>query len=80
MTTLTATDARKRMYTLIDEIANGSEPVVIAGKRANAVMVSEADWKAIMETLYLTSIKGMRESIVAGMRIPVSKCSKKLDW
>ena len=80
MTTISSTVARNRLYSLIDEVAETSTPVVITGKRANAVMVSESDWSAIQETLYLKSIKGMGESIKKGMKTPISKCSKKLDW
>lgn len=80
MTTISSTVARNRLYSLIDEVAETSTPVVITGKRANAVMVSESDWNAIQETLYLKSIKGIGESIKKGMKTPISKCSKKLDW
>ena len=80
MTAISSTFARKRLYSLIDEVAEISTPVVITGKRANAVMVSESDWKAIQETLYLNSINGMGESIKKGMKTPISKCSKKLSW
>ena len=80
MTAISSTFARKRLYSLIDEVAETSTPVVITGKRANAVMVSESDWNAIQETLYLNSIKGMGESIKKGMKTPISKCSKMRSW
>ena len=80
MTTLTATEARKKLYTLLDDITDSHEAVQIAGKRNSAVLVSEDDWRAIQETLYLTSIQGMKESIIAGLRTPVNKCDKELDW
>ena len=80
MSTCTASQARGRLYRLIDETAESHHPVTITGKRSNAVLVSEEDWNAIQETLYLTSIPGMRESIVTGMKAPLSKCSKKLKW
>ncbi len=80
MTAITSTSARDKLYTLIDQVSKTSEPIVITGKRSNAVMISESDWNAIQETLYLTSIKGMAESIKKGMKTPVLKCSKKLDW
>lgn len=80
MTAISSTLARNKLYSLIDEVARNSKPIVITGKRANAVMISEADWNAIQETLYLNSIKGMSESIKKGMKTPISKCSKKLDW
>jgi antitoxin YefM len=80
MTTLSATEARKRLYSLLDDVAESHEAVQIAGKRHNAVLISEEDWRAIQETLYLTSIPGMKESIQKGLRTPVKKCAKELDW
>lgn len=80
MTSLTATEARKRLYTLVDEVADSHETVQISGKRHSAVLVSEDDWHAIQETLYLSSVPGMKKSIIKGLRTPVRKCSKELDW
>ncbi len=80
MTILNATEARSRLYSLIDEAAESHKPIVIKGKRSNAVLVSEDDWNAITETLYLLSIPGMRESIREGMAQSLSECSKELDW
>ncbi len=80
MTTITATEARARLYRLIDEIAHSHEPITITGKRSNAVLISEDDWRAIEETLYLTNIPGMRESIVEGMKIPLADCDDEVVW
>lgn len=80
MTILNATEARSKLYSLIDEAANTRRPIVITGKRGNAVLISEEDWNAISETLHLLSIPGMRESIREGMETPVSQCSEELDW
>lgn len=80
MTTCTASQARGRLYRLIDETADSHQPITITGKRTNAVLVSEEDWSAIQETLYLTGIPGLRKSIVDGMKAPLSKCSKELKW
>jgi len=63
MSSINATEARSRLYKLLDEIAQSHEPVLITGKRANAVLISENDWRSIQETLHLLSIPGMRESI-----------------
>jgi prevent-host-death family protein len=65
---------------LIDETAETHQPIVITGKRGNAVLISEEDWRAISETLHLMSVSGMAESIKEGMRTPVSECSEELDW
>ncbi|MBU0561099.1 MAG: type II toxin-antitoxin system Phd/YefM family antitoxin [Bacteroidetes bacterium] len=80
MKTITATQARSNLYNLIDETARSSEPVYISGKRNNAILLSEDDWRSIQETLYLLSIPNMRESIIKGMKTPVGKCSDKLIW
>lgn len=80
MTTLTATLARTKLYSLLDEVAQSHEPIQITGKRNNGVLISEDDWRAIQETLFLTSIPGMKDSIVKGMKTPVSKCSREIDW
>ena len=80
MPTLKATEARSRLYQLIDEAATSHEPIVITGKRANAVLISEDDWRSVQETLYLLSIPGMRESLQEGLKTPVKECSEELDW
>ena len=80
MTTLTATQARKNLYSLVDDVAESHTPVQIVGKRNSAVLISEEDWRAIQETLYLTAIPGMRESITDGIKTPVEECDKELEW
>ena len=80
MPIIKVTNARSKLYRLIDEVASSHEPVFISGKRANAVLISEDDWRAIQETLYLLSIPGMRESIREGLKAPVDECSEELDW
>jgi prevent-host-death family protein len=68
------------LYQLVDNAEASHEPIQITGKRSNAVLISESDWRSIQETLYLLSIPGMRESIRKGMKEPLSKASKKLAW
>ena len=80
MKTVAVTKARASWYSLVDEAAESHIPIKITGKRNNAVLVSEEDWRAIEETLYLRSIPGMRESIRTGMTVPVDKCAEKLKW
>ena len=78
--TLTATAARSQLYQLIADVSHSHLPVHITSKKANAVLVSEEDWLAIQETLYLVNIPGMRESILEGMKTPLNKCQQKLKW
>jgi len=80
MPTVTATEARSKLYRLIDQAASSHEPIIITGKRANAVLISEDDWRAVQETLYLLSVPGMRESIREGLATPIEECAEDLDW
>ena len=79
MKSITATFARSDLYRVIDSAVNNHEPIHISGKRGNAVLLGEADWRAIQETLHLVSIPRMRESILQGMKEPIAKCSRKID-
>jgi antitoxin YefM len=80
MASLTATEARKRLYTLVDDVAESHEAIQIVGKRNSAVLVSEEDWRAVQETLYLSSLPEMRKSIREGLETPVEECDEELDW
>lgn len=80
MTAITATKARSSLYQLLDIVAESHEPVLITGRRSNAVLISEDDWRAINETLYLLSIPGMRELIIEGMNTPFDECDAEVEW
>ena len=79
MRTITATSARSEIYGLMDAAQASHEPIQITGKRGNAILIAESDWKAIQETLYLLGIPGMRESIVEGLAEPIDDCSEEID-
>lgn len=80
MTSISVTEARKQLYRLVDDVQNSHEPVQITGKRGNAVLVGEEDWRAIQETLYLVSIPGMRDAILEGMATPVDELEDEPGW
>jgi PHD/YefM family antitoxin component YafN of YafNO toxin-antitoxin module len=80
MTTLNVTEARANLYKLIDDTSASHEPVVITGKRGNAVLLAEDDWNAINETLHLLSVPGMRESILEGMQESIDSAATELNW
>lgn len=80
MTTLTASAARTGLYRLIDQAAESHKPIIISGKRANAVLICEEDWSAIQETLYLLAVPGMRESIKDARVEPLVKSKRILKW
>jgi prevent-host-death family protein len=73
-------EARANLYRLIDQASESYQPIVITAKRGSAVLVSEDDWQAIQETMYLLSIPGMRKSIRDATAEPLSKSARKLPW
>ena len=80
MKTITAIKARANLHRLIDQAAESHQPITIAGKRHDVVLLAAEDWQAIQETLCLLSVPGMRESIKEGMAGPVGSCARALDW
>jgi prevent-host-death family protein len=80
MTTIRAAQAKSKLRQLMDQTARSHEPIVITDERTNAVLISEDDWRAIQETVYLLSIPGMRKSIRKGLVTPLSKCARNLRW
>lgn len=80
MPTLSASEARSKLYRLIDQASLSHEPIVITSKRGNAVLLSEDDWRSIQETIFLLNIPGMRESIREGLATPIEDCKEEIDW
>lgn len=82
MSTINITNARKDLYRLVENVNRYNEPTLIVGKKGNAVLLSEDDWNAIQETLYLNSIEGMAESITDGMETPIEDCISEdlVEW
>lgn len=80
MASTNATNARKNLFRLMEQVNENHEPVLITGKKASAVLVSESDWQAIEETLYLNAIPGMAGSIRRGINTPLDELTDRLDW
>ncbi len=77
---MTVSQARSNIYKIMDETAQTHQPIMITGKRNNVVMLSEEDWNAIEETLYLNAIPGMASSIKEAMEAPDSEFSEDVEW
>lgn len=77
---MSASHARADFYKIMDETANTHEPIVITGKRNNVVMISQEDWNAVQETLYLNAITNMASSICDAMEADDSEFSKSIEW
>ena len=80
MGSISVSEALKRLFSLIDDVRESHEPIEIQGKRGSAVLLSEEDWRAIQETLDLTSIPDMRDSILEGMAAPADAMSEEPGW
>jgi prevent-host-death family protein len=83
MSVINATNARKNLYQLISEVNDNSEPVTIVNNSGkNAVLISEDDWRAIKETIYINSIKGLAENIIENSKTPLDEClqENEVEW
>jgi antitoxin YefM len=72
-------EAQQQLQDLIDSVSQSHQPIIIAGQNSNAVLLSEADWASVQETLHLLSVPGMRESILEGLATPLEECARKLE-
>ena len=80
MTVLNVNSAKEKLDAILEEIQYTYEPFIIAGEKHSAVLISEEVWRSIDETLFLSSIPGMKESIINGMSEKIEDCAVKLDW
>ena len=83
MTAINVTKARDNIYQIIADVNTNCEPITITNNKGkNAVLIGEADWRAIEETLYLMSVPGMAESIIAGGNTPLEECfsEEEVGW
>lgn len=74
MTIINATTARNNFFKLMEEAITTNEPIIVTGKSGNVVLLSEADFRAMKETLYLSSIPTMSEKILEGLNTPLDEC------
>ncbi|MDD2697641.1 MAG: type II toxin-antitoxin system Phd/YefM family antitoxin [Arcobacteraceae bacterium] len=77
---MTVSQVRADIYNVMDETAQTHEPILITGKRNNVVMLSQEDWNAVQETLYLNSIPNMVSSIQESMQSSDSEFSETIEW
>ena len=77
-----ATSFRKDMFKLLEQTIKFNEPVNISTKDGNAVVISEEDYKGLIETLYLSSMPDVKNSIIEGLNTPLSECipENEIDW
>ncbi|MDE6595674.1 MAG: type II toxin-antitoxin system Phd/YefM family antitoxin [Oscillospiraceae bacterium] len=76
------TDFQKDIYGILENTIRYNQPVNISTKDGNAVIISEADYQNLIETLYITSIPQMKEKIADGLATPLSECipESEVKW
>ena len=79
---INVTSFRKNIFEMLEQTIKYNEPLNISTKSGNAVVLSEEDYRGMMETIYLTSIPGMRERLLEGMATPLSECipESEVEW
>ena len=82
MTTTTITDFRRNIYTLVDSTIRYNEPVSITTRNGNAVMISEEEYRGMLETLYLSSVPGLKEKLLEGLHTPLEETvpEDEVEW
>ena len=82
MTNVNVTNFRKDIYELLDQTIKYNEPINSSTKNGNAILLSEEDYNNIMETLYISSIPGLKEDIIKGLKEPIDECvdEKEVEW
>ncbi|AZT89637.1 type II toxin-antitoxin system Phd/YefM family antitoxin [Caldicellulosiruptor changbaiensis] len=79
MKTIPVTKVRQNIYKILEQVRISSEPIQITSKKGNVVLISEEDWNAIQETLYLLSIPNLRESILEADKVPLNEWQYEED-
>ena len=74
-----ATNFRKNLFEMIEQTIKFNEPVNISTKSGNAVLISEEEYNSLLETLYLSSVPGMKEKLLDGAKKPLEECDE-FEW
>ena len=76
----TTSQARTNLFGILEYTAQSHDPVYVVGKHNKAVILAEEDYRAIIETLYISSIPGLKESILKSRDEPLESCTEDIDW
>lgn len=82
MINTTATNLRKNLFGMLEQTIKYNEPVTVSTKTGNAVILSEEEYNAMMETLYLSSMPGTKQDIIEGLQTPIDDCidESEVTW
>jgi PHD/YefM family antitoxin component YafN of YafNO toxin-antitoxin module len=76
------TNFRKSIFSILEQTIKHNDIISVNTKAGNAVIMSEDDYNGLMETLHLSSIPKMKETIAEGLKTPLSECvsEDKVTW
>ena len=80
MSHMTASIAKDNFNAILDAVIKQGDTISIATDDGAAMLVNQNEWFGMMETLYLQSIPGMKESIMEGKATPLSECLDSVGW
>ena len=76
------TNFRKNVFSMLEKTIKYNEPLNISTKAGNAVVLSEEDYRGMIETLNFMSDPEMKRKLLDGMAAPLSECvsEDEIDW
>jgi Antitoxin of toxin-antitoxin stability system len=82
MTNINITNFRKKMFDYINQAVEFNDVINVSTKNGNAVIINEEDYNGLMETLYLSSNKELREKLIKGIETPLDEClsEDEVEW
>ena len=76
MINLNISYARDKLYNLASSCIKNNDVVTISTKEGNVVLLSEDDYRSLIESLHLAGVKGVFEDIEEAVKTPTSEFSK----
>lgn len=82
MTNINITNFRKDIYELLEQTIKYNEIINVTTKNGNAIVISEEDYNNLIETLYISSIPGLKQDIMEGMKETIEECvdENEVEW
>ncbi|MCM1494718.1 MAG: type II toxin-antitoxin system Phd/YefM family antitoxin [Bacteroides sp.] len=82
MLNINITNFRKNLFNILEQTIKFNEPVNISTKDGNAVIISEKDYNRLVETVYISSLSGLKEDVIDGLNAPLEECLREdeVEW
>lgn len=63
MEIVNASEARAKLFGLVEQVNVDHKPRIITSRKGDAVLLSKSDWDSLQETLYLQSLPGLVDTV-----------------